>query len=247
MKFKPIAVIALLATAVLSYSSCQKDNSSKSTKDDSATIAKTIAVNLYHSFGSTIASKNALTGLPVINSVRNGKKVNDLTCGEYIEQPYNNIYTKGDSVKDVMNGTNKYVISCDANNNPNGYTYSGSYVNTGFNPFSTYDITVKEFYTLKALAPEYARMQVDGNQVSVYKTVTKKDGEYMVQNNAYTLTGLVVDSTTQPFDITAGTATFVSNGTNAGKDFSYSGTIQFLGGHKAKVTFGGKTYDVEIL
>jgi hypothetical protein len=245
-KFRSIAVIALLATAVFSYSSCKKDTTS-SAKNDSADIATKIAVNLYKSFANTITSQSSLTGLPVINSVRDGKKVNDLTCGQYIEQPYNNIYTKGDSIKDVMTGLNKFVISCDANSQPNGYTYTGSYVNTGFNPFNTYDLTVKENYTLKASAPEFAKMQVDGNQTSVVKTFTKKDGESMVQNNAYVLTGLIIDSSSRPFDITAGKATFVSHGNNAGRDFNYAGTIEFLGNHKAKVSFDGKVFNVEIL
>ncbi|RYU91540.1 hypothetical protein EWM62_06265 [Mucilaginibacter terrigena] len=244
-KFRSIAVIALLATAVLSYSSCQKDNKTTTTKDNSLAIATQIATNFYKSIGNTIASQTT-TGLPTTTGVRNGKKVNDLTCGELIEVPYNNVYTKGDSVKDVMIGTNKYVVSCDGTQ-PNGYTYAGSYVNTGFSPYSTYDNSVDEYYTLKALLPGFAKMQVDGNQVSVYKFTTKKDGEYMEQHNSYALSGLTIDASSRPFDITAGTATFSSNGTNAGRNFSYNGTITFLGNHKAKVAFDGKVFDIEIL
>jgi hypothetical protein len=243
-KFKSITVIALLATAVLSYSSCKKDNTATA-KDNSLEIATQIANNLYKSFANTIANQTTTAGLPTTSNVRNGKKVNDLTCGQVIEVPYNNVYTKGDSVKDVMIGSNKYVVSCDGNQ-PNGYTYTGNYANTGFSPYATYNNSVNESYTLKALLPEFAKMQVDGNQASVYKVTTKKDGEYMEQHNSYTLTGLTIDASSRPFDITAGTATFASTGTNAGKAFSYNGTITFLGNHKATVAFDGKVFDIEI-
>ena len=246
-KFRFATVLSLLALTVVIYSACQKENKQTNTDNNDAVIAKTIAVNLYNSIGSTIASKNTVTGIPTVNSVRNGIKVNGLTCGETIDQPFNNIYTKGDSVKDVMTGANKFVVSCDAQNQPNGYAYTGRYVNTGFSPYSTYDNSVNEQYTLTALLPGFAKMQVDGSQSSVYKTVTKKDNEAMNQTNTYKLTGLIIDSSSRPFDITAGTATFASKGTNAGRDFTFTGTIEFLGNHKAKVSFDGKSFDIEIL
>ena len=243
-KIKSIAAIALVASTVMIYSACTKDAKVNKTNHDNE-IATSIAVNLYKSIGNTVASQTS-AGVPSTNSVRNGIKVNDLTCGQYIEVPYNNTYTKGDSVKDVMTGSNKYVVSCDEQNNPNGYAYTGSYVNTGFNPYSTYDNSVEEAYTLKALLPKFAKMEVNGSQVSTYKFTTKKDNEYMVQNNNYALKALIIDATTKPFDITSGTATFVSKGNNAGTDFNFAGTIEFLGNHKAKVSFDGKTFDITL-
>lgn len=245
-KFRFATLLSLIALTVVIYSACKKDSTTVKTNNDAA-IAKSIAVNFYNSVGNTIASKNAVTGLPTVNSVRNGIKVNGLTCGETIDQPFNNIYTKGDSVKDVMTGANKFVVSCDGQNQPNGYAYTGKYVNTGFSPYSTYDNSVNEQYTLKALLPEYAKMEVNGNQSSVYKFTTKKDNEYMVQTNTYALKGIIIDATSKPFDITAGTATFVSKGSNAGKEFNFAGTIEYLGNHKAKVSFDGKSFDIEIL
>jgi hypothetical protein len=245
-KFRFATVLSLITLIVVIYSACKKDTKALNTNNDAA-IAKTIAVNFYTSIGNTIASKNTVTDIPIINSVHNGIKVNGLTCGETINQPFNNVYTKGDSVKDVMTGANKFVVSCDAQSQPNGYTYTGHYVNTGFSPYSTYNNSVDESYTLKALLPEYAKMEVNGTQTSVYKFTTKKDNEYMDQTNTYVLAGLIIDSTTKPFDITAGTATFVSKGTNAGKAFNFAGTIEFLGNHKARVSFDGKTFNVEIL
>ncbi|MFD0765325.1 hypothetical protein ACFQZI_10720 [Mucilaginibacter lutimaris] len=244
-KIKSIAALSILALTAFLYSACTKETKVNTPVNNDKAIATSIAVNLYKSIGNTIASQNDKTGLPAASGVRNGIKVNDLTCGELIEVPYNNIYTKGDSVKDVMIGSNKYVVSCNGNQ-PNGYTYSGTYKNTGFSPYAVYDNSVDEYYTLKALLPGFAKMQVDGNQVSVYKVTTKKDGEYMEQHNSYVLSGLIIDASNRPFDITAGTASFTSNGNNAGRAFSFTGTIQFLGSHKAKVSFDGKTFDITI-
>ncbi|PAW94276.1 hypothetical protein CKK33_12575 [Mucilaginibacter sp. MD40] len=246
-KLRTLTFFALAALAITIYSACKKEtkvSTVTTTINKDAQFASQLANNLYKALGNTVASKTT-AGVPAANSVRDGKKINDLTCGQFIEQPFDNLFTKGDSVKDVMTGSFKYVINCE-NNTPNGYTYTGNYVNTGFNPYSTYDISVKEYYTLKGLAAQFSKMQVDGSQNSVYKITTKKDTETIVQNNAYNLKGLIIDSTTKPFDITAGTAEFVSNGTNVGKAFSFTGTITFLGNHKAQVTFGGKSFAIEI-
>ncbi|WP_454803052.1 hypothetical protein [Mucilaginibacter phyllosphaerae] len=244
LKFTNLKVLALAVITVLLYPACSKDNKVLTNNNDKE-IATSIAVNLYKSIGNTVASQTT-AGVPATTSVRNGKKVNDLTCGEYIEVPYNNVYTKGDTVKDVMIGSNKYIVSCDANNQPNGYAYTGTYKNTGFSPYATYDNSVDENYTLKALLPKYAKMEINGTQNSVYKYTTKKDGEYMVQNNAYGLKGLIVDASSRPFDITAGVASFVSKGNNAGRDFSFTGTIEYLGNHKAKVSFNGQVFNITI-
>ncbi|MEB0249659.1 MULTISPECIES: hypothetical protein [unclassified Mucilaginibacter] len=37
-----------------------------------------------------------------------------------------------------------------------------------------------------------------------------------------------------------------SKGTNAGKDFSFTGNIEFLGSHKAKLSFNGQVFDITI-
>ncbi|MFD0794436.1 hypothetical protein ACFQZX_12485 [Mucilaginibacter litoreus] len=245
IKFRSVAALAFSALAITFYSACTKET--KVTTNNDTEIATAIAVNLYKSFGNTITSQNNVTGLPAGNSVVNGKKINELTCGQVIDQPFDNTYTKGDSIKDVMTGANKFVISCDDKNQPNGYLYTGNYVNTGFNTVNTYTYTVKENYILKALVDKYAKMQVDGTQISTVKTQSKKNAnELMIQNNSYVLKGMVIDATTKPFDLAAGTADFVSNGTNDGREFSFSGTIQYLGNHKAKVSFDGKVIDIEI-
>ncbi|MBL4675121.1 MAG: hypothetical protein JKY70_02775 [Mucilaginibacter sp.] len=245
MKLRAFAAVALSALTIFSYTSCTKDAKVDNTAKNKE-IATQIAINLTNSLAATVASGNNYSGLPTTNSVVNGKKVNDLTCGEFIEQPFNNTYTKGDSIKDVMVGSNKFVINCQ-NGQPNGYTYSGEYTNTGFSPYlTTYKNTVKEYYTLKSLANNFAKMQVDGAQNSTYNFTTRKDKEVMVQTNTYNLKGLVIDASSRPFDITAGVAEYVSKGNNAGRDFSFAGTITYLGKHKAKVTYNGQSIDIEI-
>lgn len=244
MKFKSIAAIALTALTVGLYSSCTKDvtKTTNTTSTDEA-IATQIATNLYKSFNATIASDNNFSGVPAGNSVVNGKKVNELTCGQLIEQPFDNTYAQGDT-KDVMKGLNKFVVSCE-NNQPNGYTYTGEYVNTGFSAYlSSYNNTVKEHYTLKVTNNNI--MTVNGTQVSTYDYTTKKDGERMVQNNTYNLKNLTINGSTKPKDITGGTAEYISKGNNAGRDFNFTGTITYLGNHKATITFNGKSKDIEI-
>lgn len=246
MKLKSLAAIAFSALTISLYSSCTKDATKANTTSNNKEIATQIAINLTKSLEASVAGGYSFSNVPTPNSVINGKKVNDLTCGQVIEQPFDNVYTKGDSIKDVMVGSNKFVVSCE-NSQPNGYSYAGEYTNTGYSPYLTqYKNTVKEFYTLKSLASNFAKMQVDGAQNSTYNFTTRKDGEVMIQNNTYNLKGLVIDASSRPFDITAGVAEYSSNGTNAGRAFNFTGTITYLGNHKAKVTYNGESIDIEI-
>ncbi|WP_147322036.1 hypothetical protein [Mucilaginibacter conchicola] len=246
MKFKTLAAIAFSAVTIFLYSSCTKDSTVTTKTSTDEEIATQIATNLYKSFTATIASDNNFSGVPAGNSVVNGKKVNELTCGQLIDQPFDNTYTQGDTIKDVMKGSNKFVVSCD-NNLPNGYTYTGEYTNTGFSPWlSSYKNTVKEHYALKITNPGLNIMTVNGTQISTYDYTTRKDGERMVQNNTYNLKGLTINGSSRPKDITGGTADYVSKGSNAGRAFNFTGTITYLGNHRATVTFNGKSRDIEI-
>jgi len=49
------------------------------------------------------------------------------------------------------------------------------------------------------------------------------------------------------YDIVAGDATFESIGLNSYGSWDYSGTIKFLGNHKAKLTFLSKVYLIDLL
>ncbi|MCQ6959402.1 hypothetical protein [Mucilaginibacter aquariorum] len=246
-KFRSIAVIALLATAVFSYSSCKKDTTSKADTDNTA-IGTQIALNLYNSFNGSFGNTDLGSGAPVVNStVKNGIKLNSFTCGQVIETPVNTTTSQGDSVKNTIVGTNKKVINCDGNV-VTGYTLTATTSSIGFKPTYTFDYLVKENYTLKSLAANYAKIGVNGTQTSVIKTQQKSDAtKSSVQNNAYDLKDFVIDSSSRPFDITSGTATFVSTGTANGKAFSFKGTITFIGGHKVKISLDGKVITVDLL
>lgn len=61
----------------------------------------------------------------------------------------------------------------------------------------------------------------------------------------YVLTHLVLDPDNDG-DITGGSASFITKGTGSNGSRSYTGTITFLGNHKATVTINGKTYNVDL-
>jgi hypothetical protein len=246
-KLKSTGVLAVLCACVLFYSSCQKSETKTTGGVDAAKFGSQLALNIYNSFNGSLSGTDLTATKPGVNAVRNGIKTNEFTCGQVIETPVSFSTNLGDTVKGTVSGTNKITINC-TGGAISGYALINDVTSIGFNPTYSYDYIIKENYTVKSLAANYDKMEVNGTQTSVIKTQSKKNkDESSVQNNSYVMTGFIIDATNRPFDITAGSAQFVSEGTNDGRTFSFAGIVEFLGGHKAKVSFDGKIIMVDLL
>ncbi|TWR31624.1 hypothetical protein FPZ43_03895 [Mucilaginibacter pallidiroseus] len=244
-KLKSIKILSVLVSAVVLYSSCSKETTSKLPSDNAALSGK-IAVGLYQSMVGSANGFASAAGKANGTSTNGRLQISSYTCGQVVDRDVESTTNEGDTVKSTFSIKGKMVINC-TKDTISGYTSNTVTKNFGFNSTQTFDRTINENYTVKLLAKLNAKLGVDGSQVSVIKSASKKTPTDAIdQTNTFTIKGFVID-TTGPVDITSGTADFISEGTNDGRIFSFKGTITFLGDRKAEVAFDGKVVSVDLL
>ncbi|TSD67140.1 hypothetical protein FFF34_007025 [Inquilinus sp. KBS0705] len=243
-KFRSVVILSLVVATVTFYSSCKKDATSTNGADKTK-IGAQLAVSLYQSLSTSFNNKNGATTSSI------GTKrttLADNLCGTFKEVPVNEISTQGDTVKDTYTGYYRFVYNCDSTSKVNGYTQSDSIVNAGFNTAKTYNRLVKEFLTVTKIGTDFTKLSVNGSHYSLIQSQSKTNAaESSSQTNNFTLTSLVLEADGNKMTIKSGAATFNCTGTNDGTAFNFTGTITFLTGYKATVTFDGKTYLVNLL
>jgi hypothetical protein len=88
-------------------------------------------------------------------------------------------------------------------------------------------------------------LHVNGNQnANIQQTYTNNTTSNA--QNTYVLNNLVINLNDNS-DITSGSATFTSVGTNSYGTWNLSGTITYLGNHTAKIVVGTNSFTINIL
>ncbi|MBK0378977.1 hypothetical protein [Mucilaginibacter segetis] len=246
------SVFILLTAVAFTYTSCQKAaTNTNSSKPDNATISAQIALNLYNSINGTYGGVNVGDGLPVIHGASsNGLKVNDISCGTTTESPISYTTNSGDTVKSTVTGHSSYTINCDETNfSILGYTLVDSTTTIGTAPGYNFHYIIKENYDVATLNSTYTLVSLKGTQTSVISTAsTTSADESTSQTNEYTLKDFQIKGHDgNPTTIIAGTALFVVNGTKNGESYSFTGSIEFMPTDKAKLSFDGKVFMVNLL
>jgi hypothetical protein len=238
MKFISKLTIMLLIGVALFYTACKKMNApvaqSQSQNMVSADmISKQVALNLHKSLyglsnGSQVKTPRA--GVP------------NPACGLTVDSVLNFKTTASDTVSQTT-GRIIFVFNCN-NGQPSGYSATDSLNVTGTATSFSFTNNSVQNYTITSLNSANTQLSVNGSIVAfVDITYTAPAIQPTVDNTTYTLTGLNINVSNN-YDVTAGTATFVTTGsTNAGP-WNYNGTIAYLGNHMANVTINGKVYQV---
>jgi hypothetical protein len=104
-------------------------------------------------------------------------------------------------------------------------------------------------FILKSLNPGVSnlKLQLDGS-LNAYVNGTYTEAgkaKAIAASFNFKLTGLMIDRAANA-DITDGHATFSTKGTYEGKTWNYSGTISFIGNHKAQFSINGKKFTINI-
>jgi hypothetical protein len=171
---------------------------------------------------------------------------------------------KGDTLKTHTAGMFKFYFGCDTAtvNKVFSYTDLKNYIaydslaTTGTLAGKTLVYNTIQFFKVKAVDSTHTQLQING----AYSKLLAVDGtmksfadvtDPLITKNStsvhafYSLTGLIIDLSNNG-DITAGTATFAASGGTSDSQWYYTGTIKFLGGHKATITINGKSFDVTL-
>jgi hypothetical protein len=233
------------------YSACKKtDNkpaSSTTTDAASTAIAKNLVQSLSGAFGGA-SIKDGIKISPNVMSTTSKLKMQsvDVQCGFYIDSSLNLNYNQGDTLKSHTTGSIKYFFICNGGN-AIGYDLLDSIATSGSGPGYAFAYALAQNYHVRGLNSNNSNFSLDGTLKSyVDNNYTVYVNSSASVHNIYKFSNLYVHADDN-FDITSGTATFESIGKTHSGAWDYSGTIVFLGNHKAKLTFLSKVYWVDLI
>jgi len=258
-------LLFVLVAVVFLYASCKKANvpaaSNTATAVDFKALSSQIGTQFYKSITGQYGGTDVNKGITSPNEagVAANKKLslNSVVplCGTVIDTTYKTTTIEKQTIKTHFENFH-FTYTCDADR-VDGYLVRDSLVNVAYSGgllFSDfYEIT--QNYAVKALDQTYKYVSMDGSLSSLVGT---GDADALASNSTaslYYLVGLRVNFASGPADITAGTTSFRTTITAYNLSISpvkhittYYGTIQYLGNHKAKVTFiPGASYIVDLI
>jgi len=271
MKKNFTRVVILLTAVVFLYASCTKNTikpaatGTTNVAIDTKALSSQIATEFYASITGQHGGNDVSKGLnsPLSSKITNKNKlvvnsVNPL-CGYVIDTTYK--FKTGyspfiDTVKTYFGNFN-FTYTCDAGK-VNGYIVKDSLANTESFGLNVNTFILAQKYAVKALDQTYKLVSMDGSLYVLSDLRNIEAPHYNITSSTYTLSGLRVNFSSGTADITSGEVTFKTVNTLFGGETRYqyqvtdlSGTLQFLGNHKAKLTlvsiYGTFVYNVDLL
>jgi len=269
MKLNFTRTFLVMAVAVLLYASCKKASvppavsTTKAAAVDYKTLSSTIGTQFYKSiigqYGGTDVRKSITS--PYSAQVAASKKslFNSVVplCGSVVDTTYNTKTGTNpfvDTIKTHFENLH-FVYICDAGQ-VDGYLVRDSVVNVANHDLYIYDTnSVTQNYTVKALDKTYKLVSMDGSLDAYADTRNIEAPTLKSTATNYNLVGLRVNFASGTADVTAGTSSFTTTATDFGPQTNFqnlvttvSGTIEYLGNHKVKVTFiPGASYIVDLI
>jgi hypothetical protein len=248
-------VVPVLVGGMFLYTSCKKSENKPTaitttitsntdmTSDDfaSAQVAVSLSKSLSGSMGAGInlnKSLNPASFAPSTKSV----KYSAALCGFVADSILNYNTNQGDTILSHTTGHNKFYFDC-TNGVPDGYTALDTSLTTGTAPGYSFIYNINQYY--KIIVCGCGMLHVNGNQnANIQQTYTNNTTSNA--QNTFVLSDLVINLNDNS-DITSGTATFTSVGTNSYGTWNLSGTITYLGNHTAKIVVGTSSFTINIL
>jgi hypothetical protein len=261
MKLTFKRLIVLLTAIVIFCTACKKSNDSPKPVSQTLSVSMIsgqIALNLAQSLSGAYGGINLKSGInkpafaTIGNAPRRGVKNNfnplnsqNALCS-FLADSVVSYDTAIDTIKSHTGGSFNFYFNCN-NGVSTGYTAADSLTTTGTAPSYSFLFVVVQNYQIASLNAANSLLSVNGNLKSLVDlTYNNTAIKPTVVHDYYVLTGLTVDLTNNG-DITSGTATFTSTGSNNYGPWNYSGSIVFLGNHMANIIINGTTYHANLL
>jgi hypothetical protein len=234
------------------YTSCRKAEKAPASTSITAavndTAASQIAVNLASSLNGSYGGSNANDAVDSISFDDNhdgphhGKPGSTL-CGFFTDSVVN-YNTICDAFKSHTGGNLTFYFNC-KDGRPDGYKAYDSLNTVGTSKKYSFQNMVKQAYFIQCLNDDHTLNGVNGD-IYIYVAINcfDKSVKPNISTGNYVLCNLVIDL--EKHDIISGTATFQAFGTNNYGSWNLSGSMVFLGDHKAKITIGDKWWIIDI-
>ncbi len=243
--------VAFLSTAVVFlYTSCTKTGTKPvatpavTNEMVSSQVALNIGKSLAGSFGGA-SIKDGINKSPTVSG-QSKLKVNSFApCGFLIDKGISYATNIGDSIKSTTNGNITYFFSC-TDGKATSYTVTDTLVTAGTAPGYIFNYNITQDYDVKGLNTNNSRIELSGLLKAFVDLDYPKDHKKSTSvHNNYVLKNLEINQD-DDYDITSGTADFVSKGTNSYGSWDFEGTVTYLGNHRAKIEFAGKLFFVDL-
>jgi hypothetical protein len=244
--------IALIAVTFI-FSACKKSESgikpTTSPKPNPDAVAKQIALSLYNSLSGKMGGTNINNGIKAPASVtkRNSKSLDAVSslCGFTLDTAYSSLTTSADT--SFWTSTKLIFTNTCTTENVDGYAVYDSVKTEISNPKFVNSIQNIQKYKVVALDNTFKLVSCNGSiNTTIWNTTyttPSATGTYHELGCNYNLQGLTIDFSSGAANITKGTAPYTSytkdvDGTNGAVavTINYTGTIEFLGNFKAKLT-----------
>jgi hypothetical protein len=250
MKLNLRKALPLLMVVALFYSACKKtENKPAATVNTTDAIGAAIAKNLVQSLSGAYGGASIKDGVGASSAIAAASpklKTQSIGCGFYIDNSLDVKFNQGDSIKSHTVGTVNYFFLCD-NQKTTGYNLYDSLSTTGKGPGYDFFFALVQDFKVRGLNVDNSNFTLNGRLKSYvdfdYKIKPKNSSSV---HNIFHFIDCQVHAVDN-FDIVAGDATFESVGETSTGAWDYSGTIKFLGNHKAKLTFMSKVYLIDLL
>ncbi|HVW98567.1 MAG TPA: hypothetical protein VHA56_21550 [Mucilaginibacter sp.] len=252
MKLNLQRALPVMLAASLFYSACKKTDNNKpasgpSNDEVGAAIAKNLVQSLAGAYGGASIKDGVGASAAITASSSKLKTQSLVQCGFFTDNGLDVTYTQGDSVKTHTTGSVNYFFICnDSNGSTVGYDLTDSLNSSGKAPGYTFNYALVQDYKVRGLNVNNSNFTLNGrlkSWVDFNYTIAPKS-KSSVHNVFHFLDAEV--HADDNYDIVAGDATFESQGVTSTGSWDYSGTIHFLGNHKAKLTFLSKVYLIDL-
>jgi hypothetical protein len=243
-------ILAALICVPFVYTSCKKSATPSAPSNTSANtmaISKQIAGNFIKSLNGGYGGAKIGDGIKAPSgfmSSQKGPRVNSVTpyCGYTIDTALNFTTLTGDTSKTV-DSKYKFIYTC-SNGTLDGYILSDSITYTDSSPLFKNKYITGQNYSVNNASSDYSVVLMRGTLGTNYSVSTLNNSHleiaYNKANTQYYLNALTVNVSGKSPDITGGSVDFNANITylQDGNTVTggYSGSMQFLGNHIAKIT-----------
>ena len=259
MKRNLTRIAVALIAVTFSISACKKSETgikpTNTPKPNPDAVAKQIVLSLYNSLSGKMGGTNINDGIKAPASVtrHNSKSLNSISslCGFTLDTAYSSLTTSGDT--SFWSSTKLVFTNTCTSENVNGYAVYDSVKTEVSTPGLVNSYQNIQKYKVVALDNTFKLVSCNGSiNTTIWNTTYATGnavGTYHALGCNYDLQGLTIDFSSGTADITKGTAPYTSytkdidatTGTQ-GITINYTGTIEFLGNYKAKLTIDPNHY-----
>ncbi|SEP07513.1 hypothetical protein [Mucilaginibacter sp. OK283] len=262
MKYTVKNLLILSVFVSIVYPACKKENTSADKKTDSK-IAAQIAINLYKSLSGSNGGANIQNGLNAYSNInkKNSKlAVNSFyvgECGLMMDTTVSFDLSRGDSITTLTDKI-KFISLCKTASLLRGYTFDDSTTIIGKTPTFGFTRVATQHFAVYGIDLAYTQFSLNGKssfKTSDYPLNGSKTVKYNSFSTNYILKGVKFNTGTDPNvispNIYEGTADFSGEHVYDGGSASYNtdkytGTVEFLGNWKVKITYNGTAYTVDL-